>query len=97
MPRKTISLEACCNNRHRHRQEHVPPHRPQQKRAQSFCARSCRATRSTLGSPNMPRCLIGMEACVGAHHFSWQLKALDHDARPAPARYVRPYSKGSEE
>ena len=30
---------------------------------------------------NMPRCLIGMEACVGAHHLSRQLKALGHDAR----------------
>jgi transposase len=30
---------------------------------------------------NMQRCLIGMEACVGAHHLSRQLKALGHDAR----------------
>src|SRR6476469_3310922 len=43
---------------------------------------------------NMPRCLIGMEACVGAHHLSRQLKALGHDARLMPARYVRPYSNG---
>ncbi|MFY9893660.1 MAG: IS110 family transposase [Xanthobacteraceae bacterium] len=43
---------------------------------------------------NMPPCLIGMEACVGAHHLSRQLKALGHDARLMPAQYVRPYSKG---
>jgi transposase len=43
---------------------------------------------------NMPPCLIGMEACVGAHHLSRQLKAYGHDARLMPARYVRPYSKG---
>src|SRR5215467_8572088 len=43
---------------------------------------------------NMPACLIGMEACVGAHHLSRKLKALDHDARLMPAKYVRPYSKG---
>jgi transposase len=43
---------------------------------------------------NMPPCLIGMEACVGAHHLSRQLKALGHDARLMPAKYVRPYSKG---
>jgi transposase len=35
-----------------------------------------------------------MEACVGAHHLSRKLKALGHDARLMPARYVRPYSKG---
>ena len=39
---------------------------------------------------NMPRCLIGMEACVGAHHLSRKLKAFGHDARLMPAKYVRP-------
>jgi transposase len=43
---------------------------------------------------NMPPCLIGMEACVGAHHLSRKLKGLGHDARLMPAKYVRPYSKG---
>lgn len=43
---------------------------------------------------NMPPCLIGMEACVGAHHLSRRLTALGHDARLMPAKYVRPYSKG---
>jgi transposase len=42
----------------------------------------------------MPPCLIGMEACVGAHHLSRRLRALGHDARLMPAKYVRPYSKG---
>jgi transposase len=43
---------------------------------------------------NMPPCLIGMEASVGAHHLSRKLKAFGHDARLMPAKYVRPYSKG---
>jgi transposase len=43
---------------------------------------------------NVPPCLIGMEACVGAHHLSRKLQALGHDARLMPAKYVRPYSKG---
>ena len=43
---------------------------------------------------NIPPCLIGMEACVGAHHLSRRLKTLGHDARLMPAKYVRPYSKG---
>ena len=43
---------------------------------------------------NLPTCLIGMEACVGAHHLSRKLQALGHDARLMPAKYVRPYSKG---
>src|SRR5438270_5213306 len=43
---------------------------------------------------NLSPCLIGMEACVGAHHLSRKLKALGHDARLMPAMYVPPYSKG---
>ena len=35
---------------------------------------------------NMPACLIGMEACVGAHHLSRRLRALGHDARLMPAK-----------
>ena len=30
---------------------------------------------------NVTPCLIGMEACVGAHHLSRRLQALGHDAR----------------
>src|SRR3981189_3371636 len=43
---------------------------------------------------NIPPCLIGMEACVGAHHLRRKLASLGHDARLMPAKYVRPYSKG---
>ena len=43
---------------------------------------------------NMPPCLVGMEACVGAHHLSRRLQSQGHDARLMPAKYVRPYSKG---
>src|SRR5438477_2378040 len=53
-------------------------------------------SRGQVGSrfANLPPCLIGMEACVGAHHLSRKLTALGHDARLMPAKYVRPYSKG---
>src|SRR5262245_48847581 len=43
---------------------------------------------------NLPPCLIGMEACTGAHHLSRKLQALGHNARLMPAKYVRPYCKG---
>src|SRR5450432_1998277 len=42
----------------------------------------------------MPACLIGMEACIGAHHLSRTLQSHGHDARLMPAKYVHPYSKG---
>ena len=44
---------------------------------------------------NMPPCLIGMEACVGAHHLSRKLKALGHDPRLMPAKYVKAFLKGN--
>ena len=31
---------------------------------------------------------------AGDHHLNRKLKALGHDARMMPAKYVRPYSKG---
>ena len=43
---------------------------------------------------NMPPCLVGLEACVGAHHLIRKLNSLGHVARLMPAKYVRPYSKG---
>jgi transposase len=43
---------------------------------------------------NLRPCLIGMEACVGAHHLSRKLRSLGHEARLMPAKYVRPYSRG---
>src|SRR6476659_3693248 len=30
---------------------------------------------------NLPRCLVGMEACSGSHHVGRQLEALGHDVR----------------
>jgi len=53
-------------------------------------------TRSQLSVrlANLPICLIGLEACVGAHHLGRQLKEMGHDVRLMPANYVRPYSKG---
>ena len=30
---------------------------------------------------NLRPCLIGMEACVGAHHLSRKLRSLGHEAR----------------
>jgi Transposase len=58
----------------------------------SCCGRSGHAAR--WKQANLPPCLIGMEACVGAHHLSRKLQILGHDARLMPAKYVRPYSKG---
>ena len=43
---------------------------------------------------NLSRCLIGMEACSGAHHIGRQLETLGHEVRLIPAQYVKPFLKG---
>src|SRR5215210_4464482 len=43
---------------------------------------------------NLPPCLIGLEACAGAHHTGRQLQALGHDVQLIPAQYVKPFLKG---
>jgi transposase len=42
---------------------------------------------------NIPRCLIGMEACSGSHHIGRQLSARGHEVRLIPAQYVKPFLK----
>ena len=39
----------------------------------------------------LPRCLVGLEACGSAHHWARELIKLGHDARMMPPAYVKPY------
>src|SRR6202158_6486014 len=36
-------------------------------------------------------CLVGIEACGSAHHWSRELQALGHTVRLMPPAYVEPY------
>jgi transposase len=40
---------------------------------------------------NLEPCLVGMEACGGAHDLARRLIAMGHDARLMAARFVQPY------
>ncbi len=55
-----------------------------------------RRTRAQLmkSLANVGPCLIGMEACSGAHHLGRKLERLGHRVRLMPAQYVKPYLKG---
>jgi len=44
---------------------------------------------------NIPTCLIGMEACAGAHFLARVLMAQGHDVKLMPAEYVRPFVKSN--
>ena len=41
----------------------------------------------------LPPCLVGIEACASAHHWSRELQALGHKVRLIPPAYVKPYVK----
>jgi transposase len=36
-------------------------------------------------------CLVGMEACAGAHHWARQISAFGHEVKLMPPAYVKPY------
>jgi transposase len=42
---------------------------------------------------NLPPCLIGIEACASAHHWSRELQSLGHQVKLMPPAYVKPYVK----
>lgn len=42
---------------------------------------------------NQGPCLIGMEACAGAHHLARALAAQGHEVRLMPGQYVKPFVK----
>jgi len=41
----------------------------------------------------LPRCLVGMEACASAHHWARESMAIGHEVRLMPPAYVKPYVK----
>lgn len=43
---------------------------------------------------NLPACLIGMEACGGAHWWARQIEQLGHQVRLIAPKYVKPYLQG---
>ena len=42
---------------------------------------------------NLPPCLVGMEACCGAHHLGRRLATFGHTVRLIPPQFVKPFVK----
>jgi len=42
---------------------------------------------------NLPRCLVGIEACGTSHYWARELIKLGHEVRLMPPAYVKPYVK----
>ena len=43
----------------------------------------------------LPTCLVGMEACGGAHYWAREIGKLGHEVKLMSPRFVRPYVKSS--
>lgn len=57
--------------------------------------RRVRRDRLLAQTVNMPACLIGLEACCGAHHLGRALEAQGHRPRLMPPQYVKPFVKSN--
>ncbi len=44
---------------------------------------------------NIPRCIIGMEACSSAHYWARELEKLGHTVKLMAPQYVKPYVKSN--
>jgi transposase len=42
---------------------------------------------------NLPKCLVGMEACGGANHWAREISRLGHEVRLMPPQFVKLYIK----
>ena len=55
--------------------------------------RKVRRERLIALAEKLPPCVVGMEACCGAHHVGRVFAAHGHDVRLMSPEYVRPYVK----
>lgn len=44
---------------------------------------------------NLPKCLVGMEACGGAHEWARQIQSLGHHVKLMAPQYVKAYVQGN--
>jgi len=44
---------------------------------------------------NIPSCLVGMEACGGAHEWARKFRSMGHDVRLMSPQFVKPYVKSN--
>lgn len=55
--------------------------------------RQVRRAQMLLFFSRLPPCLIGIEACAGAHYWARELTKLGHEVRLIPPSYVKPFVK----
>ena len=63
------------------------------ERGQVALEKQLKRSQFSLFFSNLPACLIGLEACGGAHHWARKLQALGHTVKLIPPQFVKPYVK----
>lgn len=63
------------------------------ERGQVALQKQLKRAQFALFFSNLPPCLIGMEACGGAHHWARKLQALGHTVKLIAPQFVKPYVK----
>src|SRR5262245_59443738 len=44
---------------------------------------------------NLPRCMIGIEACASAHHWAREIEKLGHEVKLINTKFVKAYVKSN--
>jgi transposase len=63
------------------------------QRGKSVLKRQVRREQLLEVMTKLEPCLVGVEACSGAHHFARELRRLEHQARIMAPQFVQPYRK----
>ncbi len=58
------------------------------------CRRQLRRSQVLVFFSRLEPCLVGMEACAGAHYWARELTAVGHEVQLMPPAYVKPGLSG---
>jgi len=64
------------------------------ERGKVFLKKTVTRNKLLLTLANVPPCLVGMEACSGAHYWAREIRKLGHEVRIMAPKFIIPYRKG---
>ena len=76
------------------RQDDLSPGSTRRRRG-GACRRKFTQKQLLTYTANLQTCLIGLEACSGAHFLGRALRGQGHDVRLIPAQFVKPFVKSN--